>query len=287
MKPRWLLLAALLALIGILAAVALLKPGREANRKPTLTTLSPDTIQSIRIEHPNQPPIEITRHEEGWLMREPLAARANRFIVENLLAVVAAPIEASLPARGTELARYGLDAPLARVKLDADEIAFGAIHPFQQQQYVRYRDNVYLIASHYYGASAQKPELYLDTRLLAPATRLTDLKLADFSVSQIDGTWQRRPERKALSSDRINEFVSEWQQASALSVQRHAGKHPIAWVTLGYAQGEKPQSLRIGIIAREPELVLYRPDEDLDYHFPAELGKRLLQLEPETPTPAK
>jgi len=106
-------------------------------------------------------------------------------------------------------------------------------------------------------------------------------------VYRKDGGWQRRPERAALSSDLINDFVIEWQQASALSVQRHSGKRPSAWISLTLASGAKPASVRVGVLAREPELVLYRPDEGLDYHFPAELGKRLLQLEPLTPTPAK
>jgi hypothetical protein len=287
MKRRWILLAVLGALIGVLAAVALLKPGREAAHKPTLTALSADAIQSIRIERAGQPPIELARDGENWRMRAPIAARANRFLIENLLAVVGAPIEATVAAGAGELARYGLAPPLARLRLGEEEIAFGATHPFHPQQYVRYRDTIYLIASHFYGASAQKAELYLDTRLLAAGSRLTELKLAGFSVSQTDGHWLRQPANPALSSDHINDFVSEWQQASALSVQRHSGKPPASWVALGVQQDGKPQTVRIGVLAREPELVLHRPDEGLDYHFPAELGQRLLQLEPPAPSPAK
>lgn len=287
MKPRWLLLAALLALIGVLAGLALLKPGRESARKPPLTPLAPEAIASIRIERPNQVPIALERKENGWKMREPVAARANGFLVENLLAVVAAPVEATVATAESELERYGLATPLARAKLGEADIAFGAMHPFQSQQYVRYGGAVYLIASHFYGASAQKPEQYLDTRLLAQGTKLSELKLPDFSVSRKDGDWQRQPERATLSSDLINGFVIDWQQASALSVQRHSGKRPTAWITLTLEPQATPASVRVGVIAREPELVLHRPDENLDYHFPAELGKRLLQLEPPPPAPAK
>lgn len=287
MKPRWLLLAALLVLIGILTAVALLQPGRESAKRPALTSLSSDTIHSIRIERPNQAPIELARDESGWKMREPFKARANGFLVENLLAVVAAPIEATVAASDSELARYGLATPLARVNLGEAEIAFGAMHPFQRQQYVRHNSTVFLIAAYYYGASAQRAEQYLDARLLAAGTKLSELKFPDFSVSRRDGGWQRRPERAALSGDSINDFVSEWQQASALSVQRHTGKRPIAWVSLTLADDPQPRTVRVGVLALEPELVLHRPDEGLDYHFPAELGKRLLQLEPSAPAPSQ
>lgn len=287
MKRRWILLAVLGALIGVLAALAVLKPGREASHKPALTALNADAIQSIRIERAGQSPVELTRDGGNWRMRAPIAARANRFLIENLLAVVGAPIEATVAAGADDLARYGLAPPLARLRLGEDEIAFGTTHPFHPQQYVRYRDTIYLIASHFYGASAQKPELYLDTRLLAPGTQLTKLKLPGFSVSQADGRWQRQPANPALSSDHINDFVSEWQQASALSVQRHAGKPPAAWIALGVQQDDRPQTVRVAVLAREPELVLHRPDEGLDYHFPAELGQRLLQLEPPAPAPTK
>jgi hypothetical protein len=35
-------------------------------------------------------------------------------------------------------------------------------------------------------------------------------------------------------------------------------------------------SFTLGVVAREPELVLARSDETLQYHFRAELAKRLL-----------
>jgi len=33
---------------------------------------------------------------------------------------------------------------------------------------------------------------------------------------------------------------------------------------------------KFDILAREPEVILYRPDEGLDYHLPPDVGERLL-----------
>ena len=47
------------------------------------------------------------------------------------------------------------------------------------------------------------------------------------------------------------------------------------------AGAQTPKNLDLGILAYKPELVLYRKDEALEYHFPQEAGERLLNLTPE------
>ena len=40
----------------------------------------------------------------------------------------------------------------------------------------------------------------------------------------------------------------------------------------------KSEKLSLGILAYKPDFVLYRPDENLEYHFTEATGKRLLNL---------
>jgi hypothetical protein len=95
------------------------------------------------------------------------------------------------------------------------------------------------------------------------------------------GAWQMAPANKELTSDRINAFVEEWRHAQALSVTEYSGKTAHEKINFGFAAGSPLKNLEIGILAHKPELVLYRRDEGLQYHFPEELGARLLQLRPE------
>jgi hypothetical protein len=54
---------------------------------------------------------------------------------------------------------------------------------------------------------------------------------------------------------------------------RHDGRSPDATVKVELKDGA---ALALGILQREPELVLLRADEGIQYHFFADVGKRLL-----------
>ena len=59
---------------------------------------------------------------------------------------------------------------------------------------------------------------------------------------------------------------------------RHASRRRRASVssTVGITLKDGTQ-LALGIVQREPELVLLRPDEGIEYFFLSEIGKRLLE----------
>jgi hypothetical protein len=280
LKKRWWLNLALVALLGGLALVAVLEPGKKApERAPKLTTLAPDAITRARIERPGQEPIVLEKTAGGWRLEAPLAARANGFNVENLLRVASADVDATIPDGEQALAQFGLDRPRARLWLDGEELAFGALHPLKNQVYVRYRSQVYLIAGHLFGPAGYDYRRYLAPRLLEEDRKPLRFKLPGFTLALKDGSWQREPADPQLTGDRINDFVREWQHASALDVDRYAGRPPVAHVDIAFAaDGDKTQTLRLGILAYKPELVLYRRDEGLEYRFPEETGKRLLTL---------
>ena len=54
---------------------------------------------------------------------------------------------------------------------------------------------------------------------------------------------------------------------------RHDGGKTEGLVTVALKDG---RSLALGILQREPELVLLRADEGIQYHFFADVGRRLL-----------
>jgi hypothetical protein len=123
--------------------------------------------------------------------------------------------------------------------------------------------------------------------LLEDKSKILTLRLPGFSLKQNpQGAWTRTPELKELASDTVNRFVDEWRLARALSVTPWAGKAFKERVVLTVADGDKPRTVEFGVLARHPELVLVRLDEKLEYHFPEETGARLLELKPETDTPA-
>jgi hypothetical protein len=278
---RWLMNAVLLIVVagfGVFAWYRGAYPPTEA--KPQLTDVKADAVQKIEIARPRQPIVRLERADGGWRLTTPITARADSFAVNSLLRVLQAPVDGDITPTDDNLARYGLQPPQLVVRFDTTEVAFGERHPLKDERYVKFGSAVRLVAGQYYAQASVRATNLIDSRLIEPGRKLTSIKLPDFTLTQKDGAWKREPEIAALSSDRINAFVDEWRHARALQVEVQKEKKKILdTVVLGF---EKPDGgtsvLNIGVLARRPELVLHRADENLDYHFPEDTGDRLLTL---------
>ena len=289
MKNRWLLNIGLVLLIGALALFAIYKPG--AKQKPAgtpLTALTADAVQRIRLVRPKQPEIALERSGDAWRLSAPRKARANSFRANELARLAATPVKTRFPALPAELGKYGLDHPLTTVFLNEVEIRFGGLHPLNNELYVLHDNQVQLIPAGFLRSALAPLEEMLSTSLLEEKTKIVALRFPGFGVQQNEqGAWTRVPERKGLSSDRINRFVDEWRYARALSVAPYSGKPAKERVTLTIADGNKPRNIELGVLAMKPEFIVVRRDENIEYHFTDDIGERLMQLEPDEAPPAK
>ena len=279
LKRRWLLNAGLLVLIAVLAWAAIHRPGQpKPPPSPPLTALAADAVSRIRIERPGQSDVALEKTADKWLLTAPVPARANIYNVGKLLHTLSAPVATRFPAKPAELANYGLDQPQARVWFDNDEVAFGALHPLKNLIYVLYKNEVALIPAHHLVAAIYPYTNFIDTRLFETDRKLTRIGLPGFTLTLKDGVWRRHPEDKKLSSDEVNDYVSEWQNASALAVDRSSGKKALGRIEIESTRDGKNEKLRLDILSYKPDFVLRRPDENLEYHFTEDTGKRLLNL---------
>lgn len=279
LKRRWLLNAGLLVLVAALVLAVIYLPGQKKSQPgPPLTAVAVDGVARVRIEKPEQPEIMLEKTGGDWRLAAPVKARANRFNVERLLRVLAAPGDTRIPAEPAGLSRFGLDKPAARVWFDDQEIDFGTLHPLKNEVYVLYHNEVVLIPGHYLAASTYPYTNFIDSGLFDDGLKLTAIKLPDFTLAQKDGVWRRQPEDRKLTTDRVNDFAAEWQNARALTVDKYSGKEATGEIEVTATRGGKTENLKLGILSYKPEFVLHRPDENLEYHFTEETGKRLLTL---------
>jgi hypothetical protein len=279
MRQRWLLNAGLVVVIGLLAWLAMHRAGQDKDvAGPPLTTLAAEKISQLRIERPDHPAIALEKTGTEWTLTSPVRSRANPFNVESLLRILTAPGETRFPAGGQDLAKFGLDQPQSRVRYGDAEIAFGSLHPLNNRIYVLHNNEIVLIPAHYLSSAVYPYTNFIDSRLFEEQRKITAIKLPDFTLAQQDGAWRKQPPDNQLTSDRLNEFAAEWQNARALGVEKYSGREILDRIEISSARDDKTEKLVLGILAYKPDFVLYRRDENLEYHFTEDTGKRLLNI---------
>jgi hypothetical protein len=278
----WLSLAALAVVVAVLAAWVYNKPAPGRSDTYALSALDPRNVSRIRIERTPSAGAEnparatetvvLEKHGADWRMTAPIAARAEAFQVERLLAIVGARSTARYMA--SDRSRYGLDAPVAVITLNDQAFTFGAINKTTAEQYVATGNDVYLVPLAIGAALPRNPDTLLARKLFAPNEAPSRFDVPGFTVALEEGTWAVAPPMPDIGPDERNAWVDAWRQATAISVSRHTGT--------AAAQAEVKVQLKDGaaivmpILQREPELVLLRTDEGVEYRFVADVARRML-----------
>jgi hypothetical protein len=263
--------AALAAIVVALGIFMYLSPAKDAAVEHPLSGLKVKEVRSLRIERAGTAPVVLARKEDTWFIEAPIAARADESRVLQLLAVVEARTAHRLPPG--DRGRFGLEPPQARVIVDGQTFRFGLVNDITREQYVMAGDAVYALHPRY-GAALPESAVQLASRqLFGPGEAPVRIALREFAVEQRDGKWTLAPRAADLSQDDFIRWVDEWRLASALRVEPGPSARARDEIRIQLKNGGE---LTLGVIAREPELVLARSDEKLQYRFGAGLAKRLL-----------
>ena len=288
----WISLAVLTLCVAALGAWVYYKPHSPGTESHALSELAAKDVKRIRVQRSGAaqpaadspqaaqpdaaqaPPaavsIELERHDEGWRMSAPYAARAETLQVERLLSILDARSGARFPA--SDLGRYGLAEPAVTVTLDGQSFSYGAVNTMTRELYVLTRDAVYAIPLAQRSAVPRDADALIARSLFAQGESPVALELPGVSASLKDGTWVLSPSEGAGADER-NAWVDAWHRATAVRAMRHDGRVPGDTVSVKLEDG---RTLALGVLQREPELVLLRPDEGIQYHFFADTAKRLL-----------
>lgn len=271
MSKAWFLNALLAAAVAALGLIAYLKPGTQAPAEHVLATGKAGEASSIRLERAGTAPIVLEKKHDGWFMTAPFAARADSSGVQRLLAITEARSAHRLAA--TDLARFELERPEARLAVDGQRFDFGMVNPVSREQYVLTGDAVYTISLRYGSVLPSRPADLIDKRLFGAEEVPVRVELKEFTVGRNDGKWTLNPPRAELSQDDFQRWMDGWRHASAVRVESYAGGKALAEVGLQLQNGGK---LTLMILARQPELALLRPAEKLVYYFLSGQAKQLL-----------
>lgn len=269
-RAAW-LNAALALIVAALGAFFYLIPAKDSAVEHSLSALKARDALSLRIERAGAVPVVLEKRQDGWFVTAPIAARADEARVQQVLAIVEARSAHRLPAG--DRARFGLEPPAARLVVDGQVFSLGLVNELTREQYALAGDAVYTVHPRY-GAALPVNAIQMASRqLFGPGEALQRIALKDFTVEQRDGKWMLAPGTGDLSQDDLVRWVDEWRLASALRVEPAPAARARDEIRIELKNGGK---FALGVISREPELVLARSDEKLQYRFGAGFAKRLL-----------
>ena len=290
MKKRWLLNLVMLALVIGLMAFLYLRPKTEAQaeNKHEVSQLKLADIAAVKVEFPAQAAVTFEKVEGLWRMTAPYKTRADQQSVQRILAIIAATSVEKFPA--SDLAKFGLDNPQLRLKLSGEKLdesfIFGTYNPVTEEQYVTYKDGVYLLAGTYSEAAKTQPIEMVDKAPLTPDeakqvsgfdfSRLEQWEEARLNVDIADGKWATNVAKAKITQNEMNEWLDfSWAQAQAKSVELYTPNHKETYPSFE-VKLKNGKKIHFDKISEAPELLLGRPDEGVMYHFANDVGFTML-----------
>jgi hypothetical protein len=278
MSSRTLLNLMLALLLAGLALFAFYEPGKEAPPAPELlTALNAAEINKLNIANSSGKAIALVKQQGQWHMTSPYQVAADSGRLEQLLGVVSAQSLASYAMTQVDANQLQLDSPQLILRInDNTALRFGTTDSLQGRRYVQVGNRVHLIVDRYTHLAGGAASRLVSPRLLPAASTITQLALPTLTLQHSKQGWQTSSTDHD-STDELQAFIDQWQNARALSVTGLDASAPVDdKLTIGTPDGE----ISFNIQRTGDEIILQRPELGLAYHFNREAGQRLLQLAP-------
>lgn len=280
----------MLAVVAGLVSFLYLKPKNEVEEKTTyeISQLKLADIYAVKIDFPAKASVAFEKNDGYWHMIKPYKHRADQRSVQRILSIIAAKSEHKLSA--TDLGKFGLENPLVRLAMKTTNgeefFSFGTYNSVTEEQYIAYKDQVYLLSAIYSEAASTQPIEMVDKNSLAPE-ELKQISGFDFShleqwestgleVTFVNGKWKASiADAKPVQND-LNEWLEfSWKQNPAKSVELYTPDRSRTYPSFKVML-ESGDSIHFDKLMESPDLVLGRPDEGLIYRFPNDVGFTML-----------
>jgi hypothetical protein len=280
MIKRWLANLGLLILISAIVAFIYLRPQPEAETqgKHEISSLKLADFTRVSIEFPAKAPVSFEKIDGYWHLTQPHNTRADQLSVQRIVSIVAATSAEKFSTENLE--KFGLDQPKLKIRLDDEEFLFGTYNPVSGEQYLAYKDAVYLVATSYSEAASVQVVEMIDKYPLKPTEKVAGFDLSRLeqwedvrlNIDLVDGTWKASAEKAKPVQDEMNEWLDTlWLKAQAKSVEPYIPNRNAVYPSL-QVKLEGGGKVHFDKMQESPEMLLGRPDEGLIYHFPPDAG---------------
>jgi hypothetical protein len=277
MSSRTIINLLLLLAIVILSLVARYEPGIEAPAEPgSITDITASQVHRIHINRPiRNDLVFVKQSDKHWVMEGPTSVPADSFKIRALARLAEQKPVRSYTIDEMKLVDLQLDPPYASVIINSTAIEFGILEPIDDLRYVRVNDKVHLIPDSHLQLMESGFSQFVRPRLFGENQTIDAIQLPDLLVRKTTKGWETQPPQSA-STDDLAKFIATWQQASSLHIQPASTELNGEVVETRFSNNATP--VRLLIVARDPELILARPDYGIQYRMGVP-GEAMLTLD--------
>lgn len=264
----------LLVVVAGLAAFVWFSQQRE-EKGPPLTALQQDAITRIVIEHPADPTIRLEKYDGLWRLTEPVQAPTDPFEIGGILSLADLEVKKQLEA-GVDLQQLELDPPRYSVTLDDVRIDLGGNEPIQYRRYVSSGGVVGLVDDPPSAALDADFSDLISKSVVPEDGELQKIELPGLSLEKnTEGVWTS-PQQGAATTAQLAQLAESWNNARAMwnAAEPQEGSSGDA-VKLTLVDGS---SIELVVQARDPQLVLARPELRVRYTLSKALVKELFEF---------
>jgi len=288
MKSRWLINIGLLLLVLItfFYSWTIFQKEPVESIRFELSKFKLSDFNELKIDFPSRISTHFKIVDNHWRMLSPHKARAEELYVYRILSILATSSLEKLSS--DDLSKYGLDQPNLKITFLGNNLKavflFGTYNPINEDQYVLYKDNVFLISGGFSETAAFMPTELIEKNPIAKSekiksfnfSRLEQWQDSRLKLNNINNAWNVEGKNLLITQSDVNEWYEmTWKNIPAKSVKPYKMDERIGYKSFDIVLKDN-KKLTFYRIEESPELLLFRKDEELLYHFPSDLGFTML-----------
>lgn len=271
------LLNILLLIVATTLASIIYYSEDESTLLEQLTSIDPDSISKITINHNNNTTLINKQSADHWLITHPVTIEANNFRISSILKLINAPVHNHYSANELDLNKIGLADSKTKITFGDNTFTFGIINPATNLRYIKFKDQVVTIEDVYYPLLSSHFGTLVSLNLVntdnnIPNSGIEKLILLNQTISKDDnGLWTSNIDYNA---NNIAKTIDDWQSTQAFGVHEYLQRKQLGEVFI-FIKGQS-QSTSYIVTDTDPWLILANPHTGLEYHLEKEAYAKLI-----------
>ena len=277
MRSR-LLLNLFLFLVVIGLVLFLSRTTNDVNEQDiVLTSLDPNSINKIKIIRRDLEEIYFSKQGNQWMIQTPYEIAANNMRINTILKLLQAHSYTQLDSNDVELNRFLLDDPVVSIQFDDTKIDFGDTSPIGKDKlrYVLLNNIVHLINDSLYQQLLTNASFFISPKLIPEESNIKALHLLEHDIQLVDGIWKIDPNMD-IGTDDIIAVLNAWRNAEAITVRKFIRGDIKEKITI---ELDQTQAIEFLVVSPLPNLVLARPEFNVQYHISSYEAEKLYPKE--------